>query len=420
MNSRERIRKAINNMETDILPIDFGGTPVTGMHVSIVYKLRQLYGLDKKNTPVKVVEPYQMLGEIKDDLKKILGSDTVSIEGNTNFLGFKNEKWKEWELYDKTPVLVPGLFNTEKNKDGSIYQYVEGDKSFQPSVKMPYKGFFFDSVDRQKQIYEDKLDPNDNAEEFKLITDSDLEFLKNRAEGTYKNSDYSVIGMIASSGFGDSAYVTGTMLKDPKGIRSIEEWYISMYSRKNYIKKVFEKQCEIAIENYKKVFNVLNGKIDVVFISGTDFGMQNGLIISKELYGELFKPYHKKINSWIHNNTNCKTFIHTCGAIFNLIPDLIEAGFDILNPVQISANGMDPKKLKNEYGKDIVFWGGGVNTQKTLPFGKPEDVKDEVRELIDIFRVNGGFVYSAVHNIQANVPIENVVAMIEALQEYRD
>lgn len=420
MNSRERIRKAINNMETDILPIDFGGTPVTGMHVSIVYKLRQLYGLDKKNTPVKVVEPYQMLGEIKDDLKKILGSDTVSIEGNTNFLGFKNEKWKEWELYDKTPVLVPGLFNIEKNKDGSIYQYVEEDKSFQPSVKMPYKGFFFDSVDRQKQIYEDKLDPNDNAEEFKLITDSDLEFLKNRAEGTYKNSDYSVIGMIASSGFGDSAYVTGTMLKDPKGIRSIEEWYISMYSRKNYIKKVFEKQCEIAIENYKKVFNVLNGKIDVVFISGTDFGMQNGLIISKELYEELFKPYHKKINSWIHNNTNCKTFIHTCGAIFNLIPDLIEAGFDILNPVQISANGMDPKKLKNEYGKDIVFWGGGVNTQKTLPFGKPEDVKDEVRELIDIFRVNGGFVYSAVHNIQANVPIENVVAMIEALQEYRD
>jgi len=228
-----------------------------------------------------------------------------------------------------------------------------------------------------------------------------------------------VLGMVASSSFGDIAFVPGPMLKKPRGIRDIEEWYISTITRKDYIKNVFAGQLETALENYKRINESIGKMIDVVFVSGTDFGTQNGPFISLELYRDLYKPYHKKVNDWIHDNTNWHTFIHCCGSIYELIPEFIDAGFDVLNPVQISAANMNPKKLKSEYGKDITFWGGGIDSQKTLPFGTPAQVKEEVKRLIDIFFSKGGFVFNSIHNIQSNVPVENVIAMIDAIQEYR-
>lgn len=419
MISRERIQCTLAHKQPDKLPVDIGSWPETGIHVSTVYRLRKYFGLDKSDTPVKVIEPYQMLGEIKDDLKEIIGVDTTILEGKDTFFGYKKENWKEWKLNDGTPVLVPRLFNTVKNEDGSIYQYAEGDKNFPPSAKMPAKGFFFDSIIRQKEIKEERLDPEDNLEEFQLITEKDLYYLRREAENLYNNTQYAVLGMIGNSSFGDIALVPGPMLKDPKGVRDVEEWYVSIYTRKKYIKKVFKGQCEIAIETYKKVYDTIGNKIDVVYASGADFGTQKGLFISIDDYRDLFKPFHTKVNDWIHNNTKWKCHIHTCGSIYELIPDLIDAGFDILNPVQISAAEMDPKKLKKEFGKYITFWGGGVNTQKTLPLGNPKEVKEEVRKLIDIFSPNGGFVFNTVHNIQVNVPIENIIAMIEVIQEYR-
>lgn len=419
MNSRERIKCAINHKTTDKLPVDFGSTPVTGIHVSVVYKLRQHFGLDKAGTPVKVIEPFQMLGEIDNDLKDIMGADVVNLENKATFFGFDKENWKEWQLSDKTPVIVPALFNTIKNKDGSVYQYAKGDKSFPPSAKMPKDGYFFDSIIRQTPIEENKLNPYHNTEEFTIISDEDLNYLTEESGRLFNNTGYAIAASVAQSSFGDIAFIPAPMLKNPKGIRDVEEWYISTFTRKDYVKKVFEKQCEIAIENYKRVFNAVGNKIDAVYVSGTDFGTQNSLFSSIDTYRELYKPFHLKVNSWIHENTNWKCFIHTCGAVFDLIGDLIEAGFDILNPVQISAKGMDPKLLKEKYGKYLTFWGGGVNTQKTLPFGSPSDVKKEVRELIEIFSKDGGFVFSPVHNIQENVPIENIIAMLETVKKYR-
>ena len=419
MTSRERIISTISHEQPDKLPVDFGSTPVTGMHVSIVYKLRQHYGLDSKGEPVKVVETYQMLGEIKDDLKEVLGADCAALEGNSTLFGFNRENWKEWQLSDGTPVLVPQLFNTVKNEDGSIFQYPEGNKNYPASGKMPRDGFFFDAIIRQKDFDENSLDPKDNLEEFSLISDEDLNYLKEQCNHLYNDTEYAISGMLADTSFGDIAIVPGITLGNPKGIRSIEEWYISIHTRKDIVKKIFEGQLEIAMDNYRKIFKEIGNKINVVLTSGADFGMQQGLFISPDTYKELFKPIHLRLNNWIHENTTWKSFIHTCGGIFDLIPDLIEAGFDILNPVQISAHGMSPEKLKSEYGNDITFWGGGVDTQKTLPFGTPGDVKKQVRELVEIFFKNGGFVFNTVHNIQAKVPIENVIAMIEVLQEYR-
>jgi len=418
MTSRDRIKKTLSHKKPDKLPVDFGSTADTGIHVSNVYHLRQYFQLDDK-APVKIIEPFSMLGEIKDDLKEVIGVDTCKMIEETNFFGFKNENYKEWKLWDGTPVLVPEKFNTEYNDDGSLYMYPQGDKSCRSSGKYPKKGWFIDAIIRQGEIIEDELDPRDNLEEFTLFSEEDLKYIKNEIDKLYENTDYSIVVQQVASGIGDIAFVPGVGLKYPKGIRDEEEWYISIYKRRDYVKRVFEGQIEVAIENYKKLFKAVGNKIDVMLVSGTDFGAQDGSFIPVEVFRDLWKPLYKKVNDWIHENTDWRSLIHSCGSVYNFIPDFIEAGFDILNPVQISAAKMDPERLKKEFGKYIAFWGGGVDTQKTLPFGKPQEVKDEVRRLIDIFFEDGGYVFNTVHDVQGNVPLENLLAMIEVIQEYR-
>jgi uroporphyrinogen-III decarboxylase len=151
---------------------------------------------------------------------------------------------------------------------------------------------------------------------------------------------------------------------------------------------------------------------------GTDFGTQESSFCSPGTYRSLYHPYYKKMNDWIHAHTGWKTFKHSCGAVFDFMPLFIESGFDIINPVQLSANGMDPKALKREFGGDLVFWGGGVDTQKVLPFGTPEEVREQVLHRCEIFAPGGGFVFNSIHNVVAKSPIENVVAMIEAVKEF--
>ena len=219
--------------------------------------------------------------------------------------------------------------------------------------------------------------------------------------------------------FGDIALVPATWRKQTKGIRDVSEWYMSLMMRPDHIYNVFAKQCEIALKNVELLAKAIGNHAQVVFVSGTDFGTQNSLFTDLETYRLLFKPFQKAINDKIHKLTNWKIFIHSCGAIYDLIPDLIDAGFDVLNPVQVSAAGMDAKRLKAEFGKELVFWGGGVDTQKTLPFGTPDEVYREVRERIDIFSDGGGFVFNSIHNIQSNVPIENILSMYRAVNEVR-
>ena len=422
MNSREIIKKALNFEKTDKLPVDFGSTFITGISASIISKLRDFYGLDNK-IPVKIIEPLQLLGEIQEDLKKILGTDCIEIWGIKNIFGFNNDVespgWKEWELFDGTPVMVPAMFNTENETKGGVYQYPEGDKSLDPSGYIPKGGFYFDAIIRQKPINDNKLNVEDNLEEFSLISDDDLEYYRKRVDFLYKNTEYAISGTFGGMSFGDVSVVPATFLREPKGIRDITEWYVSLLKRKNYIFEVFNRQCETALKNLERIYQAVSDKISVIYITGTDFGTQNGPFISNDLYRELFKSFHSKINDWIHKNTQWKTFIHSCGGIEPLIGEFISAGFDILNPMQFSAKGMDIIKLKEKYGNKIVFWGGGVDTQKTLPFGTMDEVKIEVLNRIKILRQGGGFVFSPIHNIQAKIPIENVVAMIEVVKQFK-
>ena len=215
-----------------------------------------------------------------------------------------------------------------------------------------------------------------------------------------------VVLSVPGAGFGDIALVPAMWLKRTKGIRDVQEWYMSTIARRDYVYAVFEKQCEIALENLARLAKTLGGNVQAAFVTGTDFGQQHGTFISPAAYRDLYQPFHKEVNAFIHKHTHWKTLSilrqRRCPD-----SDFIEAGFDILNPVQCSAAGMDPQKLKQEFGKDLVFWGGGVDTQKTLPFGTPGEVYKEVRERIAIFNNGGGYVFNAIHNIQANSPVKH-------------
>jgi len=413
MNSKERLHTVLEHKSPDKMAIDFGSTPVTGIHVRAVEKIRGHYGLERK--PVKVIEPYQMLGEIDDDLRDLMGIDTIGLTPRLNMFGFPNEDWKEFDTFWGQKILVPGDFNTRLDDEGGLLLYPAGDMTVDPCARMPAAGYFFDAIIRQEPIDDSALNRGDNLEEFDYISETDLKFWE--AEfSRVKDSGKSVVANFGGTAFGDIALVPGLNLKHPKGIRDVAEWYMSTLMRADYVHAVFDKQCEIAISNLRKIFDLASDIVDVLFICGTDFGTQNSQFCSADDFDGLHAPYYKRINGWLHENTACRSFKHSCGAIEPLMSNIIESGFDIINPVQINATGMDSKMLKNKYGDQIVFWGGGVDTQKTLSFGSPKDVEKQVLEQCEILSQNGGFVFNTVHNVQANVPVENLVAMIESVR----
>jgi hypothetical protein len=414
MTPRERIQRALSHREPDRVPRDLGGSAVTGAHCTVVYALRQALGLDPPGTPVKVTEPYQMLGELAPDLLDALGIDVVGLGGPRTLFGFENRGWKEWTFWDGTPLLVPEAFNTTPEPSGDVLMYPEGDRSAPPSGRLPVGGYYFDTIIRQDPIDEDRLDPMDNLEEFGPISDADLAHFAREA-ASVAATGRGVLASFGGTAFGDIALVPAPFLKRPRGIRDVAEWYISTRSRRDYVYRVFELQCEVALANLAKIRDVVGDVVDAVFLTGTDFGTQRGLFISVGAYRDLYKPFHRAVNDWVHRNTPWKTFIHSCGSVAELIPDFIEAGFDVLNPVQCSAAGMDPRVLKERFGDRITFWGGGVDTQQTLPFGTPDQVRAEVAERVRTFGPGGGFVFNPIHNIQARTPVENLLAMFETL-----
>jgi hypothetical protein len=416
MNSREQFLKAVNHQQPDRIVIDLGSTAVTGIHIQTISKLRRHFGLQRK--PIRVIEPFQMLGEVDWELIDSIGIDVIGAWGKNNMFGFHNHSpFKEWKTPWGQRVMVPSNFNVTTDTNGDILMYPEGDTSIPPSARMPKTGYFFDAIIRQEPINEEELHVEDNLEEFGLISDKDLEHWRIEVDKAYF-SGKAVIAGFGGTALGDIALVPGLNLKKPKGIRDVAEWYMSTVMRPDYIKSIYERQSEIAVENLRRIYNVVGNKVNAVFICGTDFGTQSSTFCSPEQFDEMWLPYYKRMNDWIHENTQWKTFKHSCGAVETFMDGFIRAGFDIINPVQINATGMDPKKLKEKYGRDLVFWGGGIDTQHVLPFGTPAEVREQVLRTCEIFNKNGGFVFNTVHNAQANVPVENMVAMLEAIKEF--
>jgi hypothetical protein len=414
--SRRRVSAAVNHAQPDRVPVDFGGTAVTGIHVSAVTQLRRRV-LGQEDYRVRVIEPYQMLGEVDDALREALGIDVVGVTPRRTLFGTQAGGWKPFKLFDGTECLVSGDVNVTPAPDGGWLIYPEGDITAPPSGHMPQGGYFFDSIVRQEPIDDAKLNPEDNLQEFGILGEADLAYYRQKKQWLEGHPDAGCILTVPGAAFGDIALVPAPWLKRPKGVRDIAEWYISTKSRRDFVYAVFERQCEIALANINTLIDLLGDLVQAAFITGTDFGTQRGPFISPQAYRDLYKPFHKQVNDLIHRRSKWKTFIHSCGSVYQLIPDFIAAGFDILNPVQCSAAEMDAARLKREFGKDVVFWGGGVDTQKTMAFGTPDEVYREVRDRIDTFNQDGGFVFNSVHNIQGNTPTDNILALFKAISD---
>jgi len=417
--SRARFQLTLEHKDPGKTVVDLGSTPITGINANALARLRRALGLEERK--VKVDEPLQLLGMVEDDLREALGLDIVGITPGTTLYGFQNENWKPWKLQTGLDVLVPEKFNTTVDAQGRTYLYPQGDTTVPPAAVMPKDGHFFDNIIRGHIDYDDDDTPNGKADffdDFGVYTDEQLRTIEENCNYYYNNTEYGLIGGGALAGFGDFAIIPGPSCKHPKGIRDIAEFMVAHYTFPDYIHEIFEYQLEVALKNAALFKQATGDKIQAMQISGTDFGIQTGPYMTLDSYREFYKPYHKRINDWVHKNTNWKTFYHSCGSIAAFLPDFYEAGIDILNPVQCSAAGMDPKMLKEQWGDKFVFWGGGINTQQTLPFGTPEEVYHEAMERLEIFSKGGGYIFNPIHNIQSQISAENMLAYFQAARDF--
>lgn len=417
MTHRERVIEALNHRQPDRVPIDFGGTGQTGISASTLYKLRQVLELPERR--IKIIEPFQLLGEVEEDLLDYFDVDVVGLWNRGNLFGLVNDDWQPWEMPDGTPVLMPGGFEYDVTENGDTLVYPQGDRSVKPSLRLPKGGYFFDNINRAPEVDENNMDARrDFADLYPVFSDEDALYLEREAERLRKTGDRAVIYNFNGGGFGDAAIVPGPYEKHPRGIRKLEEWYMAHYLYPDYLKELFDFQTEVALKNLEFIRQAVGDRIDVINISCTDFGSQNGELISLEQFREFYLPHYRELNGWVHQNTPWKVHFHCCGSITKILDDFSGCGVDVLNPVQWTAQGMDPKMLKEQYGDAFTFWGGGIDTQKTLPFGTPEEVKAQVREKLDIFAPGGGFVFNTIHNILGKTPPENVIAMFDALKDF--
>lgn len=417
--SRERFHQTLNHIEPDKVVVDMGSTAVTGINANALDRLRRSLGLEEKK--VKIGEPLQLLGDVEEDVRNALQLDIVGISPGTNLFGFSNDGRKPWILQSGLEVDVPTDFNTTVDENGRTYLYPQGDMSVPPSGLMPKDGFFFDNITRGNIEFDEDTDSarEDFKDDFDILTDEQLRRLEKQCDYFYNNTEYGIIYASSLASIGDFAIVPGPHVKHPKGIRNLPDFMMAHQICPNYIHEMFSMQLEVALQNAELIYQACGNKIQVVQVSGTDFGMQNGPFMSLDAFREFYKPYFSTLNNWIHKNTKWKTFFHSCGAIMTYLQDFYEAGADILNPVQLSAADMDGKELKEKWGDKFVFWGGGIDTQHTLPFGTPAEVYDETAERLKLFAKGGGFIFNTVHNIQAPTSSENMMAMFKAIDDFR-
>jgi len=402
MNSRERVERALNFKEPDRIPIDLGATIVTGIHIDPYAKLRRrIEGV--KGLP-KVCDLFQMLADVEEPVRQRFHVDIIGLP-MLPAIGIPLKDWKPWRFRDEK-ILVPGKFNPAINGSGDMLLSQGGDLSKPPIWKLPKGGFYFDSIERSNIMkFLDDWELNRPKPETVVssflhkFTDEELKVIDQQSEFLFKNTEYAIIAPFWEG--------------DVWGPGGLLGWPIIMQKDKEYAKEFLELKTRRILENLALYTQALGDRCSVIIVQAWDYGTQHSELYSPQLFREMQLPYYQKINNWIHAHTRMKTFFHCDGSIFNLIPMFIEAGVDILNPVQFSADNMDPQKLKEKFGKKIVFWGGGVDTQHTLPFKSAKEVKTEVKNLINIFAPDGGYIFASVHNIQAGTPVENIITMYD-------
>lgn len=379
MKSRARVVQALDHTEPDRVPIDLGATIVSSIAKKSYIELRQHLGLPAGE--IKTLDHVQQLPYVDEALMERFGVDFRMVQ-------------------------LPAATTSSVDifEEGAHYAFVDrwGSK-----LHMPKKGgFYFDWVDFP--IREPTMQALDSYQWPRPDSAQVNAQLGQEAKLLYENTDYALVG---------SAVIGGGIFEQPARVMGLQNFMMALVSEPAFADRLMEEITDLYIQSCNNYLDCVGPYIQV-FTYWDDVAGQNGWLIRPELYRKMIKPKQKRLVEAIKRKTRAKLFYHSCGATSGLIPDLIEIGFDILNPVQVSARGMDTKALKAQFGRDIVFWGGGVDTQRVLPFGRPHDVVDEVKRRIDDLAPGGGFVFAAVHNIQAQVPPENIVAAFDTALEY--
>jgi uroporphyrinogen decarboxylase len=402
MTSRERILAALRHEKTDLLPIDFGGMRSTGINALAYQRLKKHLGMNI-DKPFKLYDVFQQLAEPELEIVKRMGGDVVQAHRFCPAFGIKIDAWKPGKLQDGSQCLVPRDYNPAMNERGE--QEIRSGKI--TIAKMPATGLYFDQVHHPYEKVETiaEIDQIEIPE----VSEAELRFLEQEARDLYENTDQAVL-----FAFGGNIFEAGQINW------GYEKFFIDLSLNPDLVHYYFQKITDAYMRDLEKIMPVIGKYIHLIQF-GDDLGTQEALQISPRMYREMIKPYHARQYQFIRNNyPKVKVFLHSCGAIYDLIPDLIDTGVEVLNPVQISAKGMDPVRLKKEFGNQLTFWGGGANMQYTVPGGTIEQIKREVRELIAIFAPGGGYVFNQVHNIQANIPPEKIMAIYDTALEFRN
>ncbi len=399
MNHRERVLTALLRQEPDRVPIDFGGT-VDSSILAVGYQdLRNRLELNPSRTYVSDI--YQQTAIIEEDVRQALDIDVEPIL-------YEPEDWREGRLSDGSSALFPDKFRPSQEEDGS---QVVRDESGTVVLRMPKGGFYFDSVHMPLANTSTTKDIDEFLEEIETYDrpehlNKTYEDLAKKAEDLRKNTTYCLVGF-----FG------GHIFQASQSLRGWERFLVDLIENQKFAETLMDRLTEANIKRFEHYARTIGPHVDIVHFED-DLGMQDRLLLSPVLYRKMVKPHQKRLFEFA--KSRCKAYIlyHTDGAVAPLIPDFIEMGVDALNPVQVSAKGMDTRTLKKEFGQDITFWGAGCESQTILPSGIPEEISDEVKRRLDDLAPGGGFVFSPIHNIQAGVPPENIITMFKTAREY--
>ncbi len=405
MTSRERVLTACNHRQPDRVPIDFSAHPSSGIAAIAYARLRDYLGLPK--TTIRVYDPIQQLAVVDDDVLEKFGVDVVDLARG---FGLDEKSWADWVLPDGTPCKMPAWSLPEKADGRWVFRSMSGRViAHMPAGALYFEQTYFPLMDEKgpKDIRDAMQESMWHAVVGLPGPRIDQAQLREGAKRLRQNTDKAILG-----GFG------GNLLETGQFFYRNDNFFMLLAAEPEKAHKFLDDLVDIHLANLEKYLAAVGDSIDIIKF-GDDLGMQSGPQVSPRMYREFFKPRHKLMWSRAKQLANVKVMLHCCGGVRELLPDLIDAGLDAINPVQISCSGMDAAELKREFGNDMVFWGGGCDTQTILPDAKPEEVRRHVKEQVRILKPGGGFVFQQVHNILAYVPPQNVVAMFEALAEIR-
>jgi uroporphyrinogen decarboxylase len=399
MNRRERILLTLQHKQPDRVPIDLGAMDSTGI-AAIAYNRLKKY-LKMEGGTIRIHDPYSQIAWVEDSILERVRADVKPV-----FIGPR--QWKPSQLPDGSPSQIPKNWNPETLPDGS---QVVRDPNGLVVAQMPANGFYFEPVayplrDVQTVSEVEKRRSLFESADWPDFADEDYSDLARKARELYEKTDYALMGNFCAHIF------AGAQL-----LRGYDTFLMDLLTNPALAECIMNELAEAYIRRFDHYVKAIGPYVQIINVND-DLGTQNAPMVSPALFRKMVKPYQGKLYRYIKSHFSGYLFLHSDGSIYPLIPDLIEIGVDILNPIQLSAAQMDPKKLKAEFGRDITFWGGGCDTQRVLPYGTPQEVREEVKRRIGELAPGGGYVFNQIHNIQADVPPENIMAMYEAAAKY--